>query len=131
LPFEHEVPPEKIIDNLQEILVRDHGPALLAWIIQGAAAYASDGLGEPERVKAATGAYEADQDTVGRFVADRCHLAGSDQVQIKVAKLREEYERWCLAEGETPVSAKRLTMELARRHGVGTAKGSKGARFYT
>lgn len=130
IPFKHEVPEEKMVDDLQGILARDHGPALLAWIVAGAAAYAQGGLAEPESVTAATGAYAADQDTVARFVTDACHTADSEQVQVKVTKLREAYERWCFDAGETPVSPKKLTQELARRFNIGQSR-SSAARFYT
>ncbi|MFD0886737.1 phage/plasmid primase, P4 family, partial [Streptosporangium algeriense] len=130
IPFLHEVEPEKVVDDLQGILARDHGAALLAWIIQGAAAYHQGGLQEPDTVLAATKGYEADQDTVARFVAECCHTAASIQVQIKITKLREAYERWCFVEGETPVSAKKLTQELARRFGVGQSR-SASSRSYT
>lgn len=130
IPFKHEVPEERMVDDLQGILARDHGPALLAWIVAGAAAYAQGGLGEPDTVKAATEGYAADQDTVARFVAACCHKAASQQVQINVSKFREAYERWCFEEGETPVSPKKLTMELTRRHGVGDSR-SASARYYT
>ncbi|MBF8193266.1 bifunctional DNA primase/polymerase [Nonomuraea sp. K274] len=130
IPFEHEVPEENMVDDLQGILARDHGPALLAWIVAGAAAYHQGGLDEPESVKAATEHYAADQDTVARFVAACCHQADSVQVQINVTKFREAYEHWCFQEGETPVSPKKLTMELTKRHGVGDSRSST-ARFYT
>ncbi|MFB4276059.1 phage/plasmid primase, P4 family [Nonomuraea sp. MTCD27] len=130
IPFEHEVPVEKMVDDLQGILANEHGPALLAWIVAGAAAYAQGGLQEPDSVTVATDHYAADQDTVARFVDACCHKAASDQVQINVSKFREAYERWCFEEGETPVSPKKLTMELTRRHGVGDSRSST-ARFYT
>jgi putative DNA primase/helicase len=76
VPFLHEVPESEVIDDLQGLLVREHGAALLAWIVAGAVAYAEDGLREPDSVKSATAAYERDQDTVRRFVDDCCHLGG-------------------------------------------------------
>lgn len=130
VPFEHEVPDEKMVDDLQGILAREHGGALLAWIVAGAAQYATHGLMEPEQVKAATAGYAADQDTVSRFVVDACHVGGGEHVQIKIVRLREAYERWCFTEGETPVSAKKLTMELTRKHGVGQSRNAS-SRSYT
>ncbi|WP_433415062.1 phage/plasmid primase, P4 family [Microtetraspora malaysiensis] len=132
IPFEHEVPEDKMVDDLQGILAREHGPALLAWIVAGAAEYAAGGLAEPDRVKAATAEYAADQDTVSRFVEECCHLAPltPDHVQTRTTKLRDAYERWCIAEGETPVSAKKLTQELARKYSVGQDR-TAAARSYT
>ncbi|MGW4469684.1 phage/plasmid primase, P4 family [Nonomuraea sp. NPDC004354] len=130
IPFKHEVPEEKMVDDLQGLLAREHGPALLGWIVAGAAAYHQSGLLEPDAVKVATEHYAADQDTVFRFVQDACHTADSEQVQIKTATLREAYERWCFDAGETPVSPKKLTQELARRFNVGQSRSST-TRYYT
>jgi putative DNA primase/helicase len=114
VPFEREVPDDKMVDDLQGILVRDHGPALLAWIAAGAAAYHAGGLREPEKVKVATAEYAHDQDTVARFVEECCRIGGGDHVTIKMSKLREAYEAWCGAEGVKPVTAKRLGMDLQK-----------------
>lgn len=129
IPFEHEVPEDKIVDDLQGILVRDHGPALLAWIADGAAAYHRGGLQEPDSVKAATKEYAADQDTVARFVAEQCLVGGGAHVKVKVTKVREAYERWCHVEGEAPVSAKALGIALERRFGVARLR-TMQARMY-
>ena len=129
IPFEREVPEDKMIDDLQGILVRDHGPALLAWIAAGAAQFHAQGLREPEQVKSATREYEHDQDTVARFVEDRCKLGGGDQVKTRVSLVRDQYERWCATEGETPVNAKAFGMALVRRYGV-TSMRTMNARLY-
>lgn len=132
IPFLREVPEEKVVEDLQGLLVREHGPALMAWIAAGAASFRANGLQEPESVKAATAGYAADQDTVARFVEEFCHLAPltPDHVQTRTSKLREAYERWCFTEGETPVSPKKLTQELTRRYGVGQTR-SAASRSYT
>jgi putative DNA primase/helicase len=129
IPFVHEVPQDQVIDDLQGILAREHGPAILAWIIRGAVEFANSGLDEPESVKAATQEYEHDQDSVGQFIEAYCHIGGGDMVRTRVSKVREEYERFCFTEGESPVSAKALTTALARR-GVPSTKGGKGVRYY-
>ncbi|MFC5744796.1 phage/plasmid primase, P4 family [Actinomadura rugatobispora] len=132
IPFTHEVPDDQIIDDLQGILTRDHGPAILNWIVQGAAMFADQGLKpEPESVTAATENYKKEQDTVARFVEECCRVGGGEQVQIKVAIVRDAYERWCTAVGEKPVSAKKLTQELSK-HGAGRGRGpGGGARVYS
>jgi P4 family phage/plasmid primase-like protien len=130
IPFVHEVPKDQMIDDLQGILARDHGPAILAWIIRGAVEFAKGGLDEPDSVKAATEEYENDQDSIGQFVQEYCNVGGGDLVRTRVSKFREEYERFCFTEGEDPKSAKALTTALAR-HGVASTKGGKGVRYYT
>jgi putative DNA primase/helicase len=129
IPFEHEVPAADVVDDLQGVLVRDHGPALLAWLVAGAVAFAAGGLAEPEKVKAATAEYEADQDTMARFVDECCLIGGGQHVQIKAAKVRDAYEKWCYAAGETPVSAKAFGMAMKGRFHVELAR-TNAARMY-
>lgn len=129
IPFLHEVPEDQVIDDLQGILAREHGPAVLAWIIRGAVDYAARGLREPDQVKAATDTYAHDQDTVTRFLEEQCIVGGGEHVQLKVAVLRAAYEAWCADEGEHAVTAKAFGMQL-QRHGIESAKGSKGVRIY-
>jgi putative DNA primase/helicase len=120
LPFEHTVPPESRIADLEDRLIADEGPAILAWLVAGARDYFTHGLAEPASVRAATDTYAADQDTVARFVADECTVGepGAQQLQTKVAAVRAAYERWCRAEGEEPVTPKSLTQQLRARYGV-------------
>jgi putative DNA primase/helicase len=129
VPFGHVVPePERDI-RLPEKLAEE-APAILAWIARGAALYNTHGLATPEAVTTATEAYESDQDTIGRFVAEQCHRAANDSVRVRVTHLREAYEQWCRESGDTPVSARRLTQELRDRYGVESVKGTAGQRFY-
>lgn len=128
IPFEHEVPSDQVVDDLQGILANEHGPAILAWIVEGAVAYAANGLDEPASVIAATDNYAYDQDTVTRFIDEMCILGGGENVQIKVAVVRAAYERWCDENGEEAVSAKAFGMSLGR---VGIeSKRTKSARMY-
>lgn len=131
LPFVHVVPPAERVTGLDHQLVDSEGPAILAWLIQGAIDYLASGLAEPESVRAATGAYEKDQDTVARFVEECCETGptGAQHMTVRVAALRQAYETWCRQEGETPVSAKALTSSLTARFGVVSHR-TMSARFY-
>jgi putative DNA primase/helicase len=131
LPFEHTVPPERRVADLEDQLVEGEGPAILAWLIAGAAAYFTDGLVEPASVRAATAAYEADTDTVGRFVTEMCTTGdpNAQHLQAKVSDIRQAYESWCRVEGEEAVTAKALTTALRTRYGVLSAR-TNATRFY-
>lgn len=125
IPFTQEVPEEKRVDGLQGILSKQHGPAVLWWAIQGAAAYLRDGLGtEPAEVRAATQDYAESVDTVSRFIQDRCVLHPS--ATALVPQLRAAYEKWCDENGERPLKARSLTAHLTR-HGV--KAGAEGPRI--
>lgn len=132
LPFEHTVPPEQRIADLEDRLVEDEGPAILAWLIRGAADYFTHGLAEPTSVRTATDDYAADQDTVGRFVATECETGNpnAQHLHVKVSALRTSYERWCRAEGEEPVSPKSFTQQLRARYGVISDR-DRSTRWYS
>jgi putative DNA primase/helicase len=130
IPFEREVPEDKMVDDLQGQLIRDHGPALLAWIAAGAAAYHDGGLREPSSVKAATAEYAHDQDSVARFVEECCRIGGGDHVTTRVTRVRDAYETWCHAEGAKPVTAKKFGMDLERKHSVVRIR-KNNARMYS
>lgn len=129
VPFSHIVPEGQRDPELKERLVEDHGPAIMAWLASGAALYARDGLREPDRVRVATQAYEASTDTVARFVEDMVILGGGEAVKVNSAQVRDAYEAWCRAEGETPVSAKALTTQLCAKWPITKVKGSRGVRY--
>lgn len=129
LPFTRVVAPSRQDRRLGEHLAQD-APAILAWMIAGAAAYHETGLREPAAVSSATAAYARDSDTVGRFTEEMCRRVPDDAGRVPTTALRDAYEQWCEQVGERPVSAKRLTQDL-RRQGVGEARGGKGRRFYT
>lgn len=127
IPFDHEVIVPEI--GLKERLVREEGPAIMAWIARGAADYFRDGLPEPSRVTEATQDYWNEQDTVGRFVAERCKLGGGEFVQTLAAPFRDTYENWCKRElGAEPVTPKALTQQL-KRLGIGTKRVTKGTAY--
>jgi putative DNA primase/helicase len=50
-------------------------------------------------------------------------------MRVKVTELRAAYETWCRVEGETPVTAKALTLALRSRYGVISDR-DKAARYY-
>jgi putative DNA primase/helicase len=136
IPFIHTVPEDKKIEDLQGILARDHGPAVLAWIARGAANYAAGGLQEPAGVKAATEDYAHSVDTVGRFLEEECtlHTGGAaPHLATTVAALRAAYDRWCADNGESPQKGRAFQSQL-RQKGILTGpqapRGTGGVRMY-
>jgi putative DNA primase/helicase len=130
LPFEHTVPPEKRVPDLEDRLITREGPAILGWVIRGAADYFAHGLAEPESVRAATAAYQRDQDTVARFVDEQCTTGPTSALHLKVksAELRAAYETWCRIEGEEPVNPKAFAIALRAKYGV-LPERTNSARF--
>lgn len=131
IPFLHVVPPEDRDPHLEDRLVDEEGPAILAWAIQGAADYFAAGVAEPASVATATAEYQRDQDSLARFVEEMCEVGNPamQHMACKVPEMRSAYEAWCHAEGEQEMSAKGFTQALQRRFGV-IGERSNSARYY-
>ena len=130
IPFLHTMPEELRDPELKDRLVEQHGPAIMAWLAVGAAEYARSGLGEPDKVKAATSTYEKSTDTVARFVEEMCIIGGGEMVKCQSAAVRDSYEIWCRSEGEQPVSAKAFSTQMTARFGIGKSR-DKRSRYFT
>ncbi|WP_434080381.1 DNA primase family protein [Sanguibacter sp. Z1732] len=131
LPFVHTVPEHARIPDLEEQLIKNEGPGILAWAIRGAADYLDRGaLHEPPAVLAATEDYEAGQNTVGRFVEDMCDVGDPNHqhMHIRSSQLRAAYESWCTEEGVEPVAPRSFTLALKSQFGVETTR-TNAARY--
>jgi putative DNA primase/helicase len=95
--------------------LRDEAAGVLRYLVDGCLAWQRDGLTDPPAVTKATGAYFAEEDLIGRFVADRCQLDPAAKVPRKT--LREALVEWADEAGERPPSAKAIAKWL-QDHGV-------------
>lgn len=129
VPFLNKVPEERKIPNLAQLLVSEEGPGILAWIVAGAVDVFEKGMREPASVMEETKAYAAEEDHLGRFLEDSCHLGGGDAVKLETGVLRAAYEKWCHREGEQPLSGSPFGRELKTKFGI-VCKPSNGKRFY-
>ncbi len=130
IPFNHSVSEAEKIEDLQKRLVDEEGPGILAWIIAGAVGYAQDGLRTPEEVFAATDAYRAEEDHLGRFLDDRARIGGGESVRVEMSELRKAYDAWCREQHEDALSSQAFGRQLRQRFDIDSAK-SHGRRFYT
>lgn len=127
IPFTNVVPREDRIEGLTQQLIDQEGPAILAWIIDGARDAITHGIGDPESVLAATREYADEEDALGRFVEDRLNIGGTGREKTSV--VRADYEAWCHDNGEQPVTAQAFGRELKTRWGI-TQTRSNGVRHY-
>ncbi|MFJ5779548.1 phage/plasmid primase, P4 family [Streptomyces sp. NPDC093094] len=101
VPFTRIVPDERRIDNLAYELVRDEGPGILQWLIDGAGRYLAthDSLEGPDRVRLATSAYATTEDHIGRFLAECCAHDTDPTADLRVEQglLYAQYTAWCNA----------------------------------
>jgi putative DNA primase/helicase len=124
IPFERKVPNERKIDNLAAELVRDEGPGILHWLIEGARRYlhTRDPLNGPAAVRLATKAYENTEDHIGRFITERCSKRTDGQpnsdLRVEQKLLYETYGRWCADEGIRPATSRAFASRIRQELGL-------------
>lgn len=97
--------------------LKAEGPAILAWMIQGAVKWHADGLVIPDSVRNATAEYMADHDDLGLWIAEACVLEG----RAKAKELYANFFDWKKARGENPPSQTAWGTRLGALPGIGKA----------
>jgi putative DNA primase/helicase len=126
IPFEHVVPPESRVPDLDKRLVDAEGPAILGWMIRGALAVAEGGLADPAKVLAATDDYRVSEDTLASFLRDECLIGAHHWVTS--AEFFRRYETHCRQMGAEALSAKAIGMRLRSEFEVTAARLSRPSR---
>ena len=98
-PFPATLPPERVIKNYQSVLVRECGPAILQWIVEGAVMFYSDrcNLPKPECVERVTQQYVRSEDWVVSFLEDCCEVG--EGKEVKANDLYIAYQSWANSQG--------------------------------
>ncbi|MGW2425885.1 DNA primase family protein [Streptomyces sp. NPDC001709] len=138
IPFTRTVSAERRIDNLAFELVRDEGPGILQWLIEGARRYLAtrDPLEGPDRVRLATSAYATTEDHIGRFLAECCTRDTDAGAELRVEQglLYTEYSAWCdLGEGIRPATARAFATRVRQDLGLTSPSEmikSNGRKYY-
>ncbi len=128
VPFTNTVSDADKVDGLEHLIVEEEAPGILQWVIDGAVAYAAEGLTAPASVMAATEAYASEEDHLAQFIEERLHTSPAGRVAT--TEVRNAYETWCREQSEQPMSPQSFGRELRTRLGVQVAK-SNGRKFYT
>ena len=131
IPFNYTVPPEEQVEGFAQLLFEEEGPAILAWMIEGARKQRDEHkLHEPAEVVAATSTYAEEEDALGRFVEEECVIGGGKMQRELIRSVWERYTRWCDRSGEKPLTSTMFGREMKGRFGLGDAK-SSGHKLYT
>jgi putative DNA primase/helicase len=91
-------------DKTLDVTLRKEASGVLRYLLAGCMAWQKDGLTEPTVITEATADYFAEQDTIGRFVAERCDL--NPLARVPCAELRMAVEAWAFEKGEEKPSPK-------------------------
>lgn len=100
--------------------------AILAWAVQGCRDWQCNGLNDPDAVKAATQAYQAEQDELADFFTERCVFGAEHTVQSSV--LYNEYKDWAHENNVPVVPSKQFAPLLTSLPGRNIHKGLMNGR---
>jgi putative DNA primase/helicase len=125
LPFENVIPADERDPAHKHALTHDPDElaAVLAWIVQGAIEWHTNGLGTCTAVEQATAEYRGANDPLGEWIVACCELA--DDASTPGRELREHYERWCRQSGEEACSPHEFARAL-QSHGLARRRGKSG-----
>lgn len=127
VPFDAEFAGEKQDKDLKDQLLAERD-GILAWLVEGARLYFSEGLGDrPQAIQRATNQYIEDNDLLSQFLAEVC--IHNPERTVSSGKLYEAYQAWCQKNGhQAPVGQKFFKDGMAER-GVAWKKTKSGNVF--
>ena len=89
-------------------------PGILAWAVEGARLWQTEGLGLPDEVRAAIADYRSEMDTLGAFLREQC-VAGAAAARFPARELYQAYEAWAHAGGDKPMKERTFSARLTER----------------
>lgn len=85
---------------------------ILAWAVRGCREWQRDGLQVPPEIQQATEEYRLEENTVGRFINEKC--VRDPAGEVKAGTLYSRYKDWCLGEGERYVTQTAFGLKLKK-----------------
>lgn len=104
--------------------LKAEAPAILHWIVQGAVAWASEGLAVPESVRASSADYIAEHDDLALWIDDCCERRGEG----RAADLYASFSLWKKARGEHALTMTAFGSRLSSLPGI-AKRNSNGVRY--
>jgi putative DNA primase/helicase len=95
--------------------LRAESPAILAWLVEGAAEWYRDGLQIPERVREASDEYAHAMDSMGLWLEECCLLTGNRDDVEPAGVLYRSYAAWKERRGESPLSQMQWGEQMSSR----------------
>ena len=114
IPFEVNIPADKVDKNLK-FKLREEFPQILAWAVEGAQKWQTDGLHEPECVLEATKDYKQEMDLIAGFVEQCVMIDYSCGEHVMATDLFNVYRAWAKQNNEWEMSSKKFFMEIGNK----------------
>ncbi len=110
--------PRKANEHPRDLHLRatlaDEASGILAWLVRGALAYQREGLHPPDGVKLATESYQAEEDTLGQFIEERCEVGPA--YEVRAAQLYQAYRAWSEETGLRSMSSTAFGRRMGKRY---------------
>lgn len=113
IPFNVPVPVRERVLDFHRILLREEGPGILAWAVEGCLDWQKNGLPVPNEITEATDAYRRKEDTLRPFIEE--WLVPDEKVKVTHKDTYEAYKLWASNNGESRVARRILREWLIER----------------
>ena len=113
VPFRVPVTARDRVLDFHRVLLRDEGPGILAWMVEGCLEWQLNGLPVPTVVKAATDAYRQKEDTLRPFIDE--WLVAKEGSRTTMKEVNVAYKLWASENGERPMPKRVLQGWLEER----------------
>jgi putative DNA primase/helicase len=114
IPFEVNIPPEKVDKNLKYKL-RKEMPQILRWAVEGCMEWQKEGIVEPECVQQAVKEYKNEMDLLVGFIEDAIEIDYSCNDKILASELFEMYIKWAKKNNEYEMTSKKFFKEITAK----------------
>lgn len=107
---------DKVGDIFLNDILAAEAPGILRWLIEGAREWYRAGLRPPTSVTRATDEYQREQDTVAKFVCERCEVSATARVALvgDTESIYQAYRGWTAESGIRPLGRDRFAKEVLR-----------------
>lgn len=113
MPFNIKVPEERKVRDLAQQIIREEGPQVLAWLMEGARRWVAEGLETPQVVALKTDAYTQEEDMMAEWISEVCEFDPAYQTPRQL--LFEHWSMWMKARNRGPGSIQAFRQEFEDR----------------
>jgi putative DNA primase/helicase len=111
IPFVHDMEKdERRVKNLSRVLIREEGPGILRWCLQGCRSWQLIGLSQPEAVTEATASYREEMDVFGEFFREYFEVSTNEKTIMR--DVFAAYRAWCSEMNEREMTQRKLNQKL-------------------
>lgn len=114
IPFEVNIPPEKVDKNLKYKL-RKEMPQILRWAVEGCMKWQKYGITEPECVQQAVKEYKNEMDLLTGFLEEAIVIDYDCKEKYLASDLFEIYIKWAKKNNEYEMTSKKFFKELSMK----------------